>query len=130
MNTKSQLLVLIIMGLFSLSSHFSTTVDISKAKGVIVENIEYASTSPEGRIASGKQDNTLNNDITIPPASQSKPGSTILNSDDDGIIHHIHLGRLRKARRCASVLCFIAKIILIISHAAMLVFGFMHAIHH
>jgi hypothetical protein len=130
MNTKSQLLIILIAGLFSFSSHFSATADISKEKVVKVESIEYASASSEGKATSGKQDKTLNNDITVPQTSPDKQGSAALNSDDDGVIHHIHLGRVRKARKCASLLCWIAKIILIVSHAAMLVFGFMHAIHH
>ncbi len=50
------------------------------------------------------------------------------NSDEDGKSHYFHFNRYQK-RRCRALACFVAKIILLITHLCSLLSGFVHITH-
>ncbi len=58
--------------------------------------------------------------------NRSAPGDH--NSDDDGKSHYFHFNRFEK-RRCKAIFCFLAKILLLITHVCSLFVGYTHLTH-
>ncbi len=62
------------------------------------------------------------------PNNYSQGHHTSHNADDDGKSHHFHFNRFQK-RRSRNLLCLIAKIILLITHALSFLACVNHIIH-
>ena len=129
MNTKLQLLVIVIVAIFSISSSLSLVVHFGSEKNGKGDN-SYLDNRSADNGQSQNQNEHGNANIPMIPISHAVPGFNGTNTDDDGITHHFHFERVRRARRCAGIFCCIAKIILILSHAALLICGYFHVLHH
>ena len=129
MNTKFQLLIIVIVALFSLSS--SITIAVSLATEPSMSRV-YTKSAKESRVGSQESQSNNQSTPTIPvaPISDEVADFKGLNGDDDGVEHHFHFGRVRKCRRYAQVFCIVAKAVLILSHFALLVFCYCHLVHH
>ena len=130
MNTKFQLPVIIIAALFVVTSSFTVAVHLSKEKNTSTVNNNYVDKAPGGNVHFQNLPESNNILIHMVPISHSLPAFNGVNMDDDGITHHFHFGRIRKARRYARIFCFLAKMIIIITHAALLICGYCHVINH
>ena len=49
--------------------------------------------------------------------------------EDDGVVHHFHLERVRKARKHVNTLCALAKIVIAVIHIALMICCYCHVIH-
>ena len=130
MNTKFQLLVVVIAALFSLSSGFTMQIHANKEKNPKQTNGHYetkASTEvSDTKTGGGSPDmGELTND------GHGKEGDmTGILPEDDGITHHFHLERIRQRNKYACLFCWISKIIILLTHVALLICGYCHVISH
>ncbi len=130
MNTKFQLLIIVITGFFSLSSDFTVNGKLSKEKYASQMSQTYLDNTSTGTSSSQNKGESRNDDISKAPTGHEVPGDNRMNTDDDGITHHFHFDRVRKARRHARIFCCVIKIIVTITHAALLVCCYLHVLHH
>jgi hypothetical protein len=52
------------------------------------------------------------------------------HSEEDGKHHHFHMHRARKAKKHAGLVCFLAKILLVITHICLLVYVYEATMAH
>jgi hypothetical protein len=52
------------------------------------------------------------------------------HSEEDGKHHHFHMHRAKRVKRFCNVLCFMAKILLLITHICLLVYVFKATLAH
>jgi hypothetical protein len=64
---------------------------------------------------------------SLPP---KEPGSKKAHSEEDGKHHHFHMHRAKKSRRCANLVCFFAKIFLVIMHICLLIYVYQSTLAH
>jgi hypothetical protein len=129
MNTKFQLFIIVIVALFSLSSHITILVSLANETGISRVHSkarnESLSTS-EGNFVKEQSSPS----IPVIPTSDEVAGFKGMNAEDDGVEHHFHFGRVIKCRRYARILCILAKVVLAVSHLALLFCCYCHLIHH
>ena len=52
------------------------------------------------------------------------------HSEEDGKHHHFHMHRARKAKKHGSLVCFFAKLLLLITHICLLIYVYQSTIAH
>jgi len=52
------------------------------------------------------------------------------HSEEDGKHHHFHMHRARKAKKHAGLVCFLAKLLLVITHICLLVYVYQATLAH
>jgi len=129
MNTKLQLLIIVIAVFFGLSSSFTINSRLTNETRISKEVGNSLNTNVDDRAAMATHNESQNSQIFMIPISHGDAGISGLNSDDDGITHRFHFERLRKVKNCVGILCLVIKTILIVTHAALLICGFVHALH-
>lgn len=129
MNTKFQLLAILIASFFFLSSSITIASYLGpemSASKIINSNVDKATETTQ----IPNQADSRNISIVMVPINQPLPGFTGISVDDDGITHRFHFERVRKAKKYAGIFCCLAKIIVIITHTALLVWGYYHLLPH
>ena len=124
MKTNLHLLIIVLVAIFNLSSGFTNRSTGSNEKNIKTENKQYAST-----VTGENQKEKTGTDILPVPMAPDKTGVHKTHSDDDGVMHFFHFDRVRRARRCAGIYCSIMKLILVITHVSLLIWGFVHVLH-
>jgi hypothetical protein len=130
MNTKFQLFIIVIIGLFCLSSSYSVTVMLTKEKVSKSKSRDYVAKSIEEKANPGKIVSPVNAEALTHGSTTHEKGSSGMESEDDGSFHFFHFNRIKRFRRCVQNLCLFAKIFLIYTHASWLIMEFMHLIHY
>jgi len=128
MNTKIQLFIIVIVAFFSVSFTVAMAVHFGKEE---VSSRSIHNSVKESDINSPATDYPGQADASIGmvPISQQIPGFDGVNTDDDGITHHFHFNRLRKVKKCATILCVVAKGLVVLTHLALLLCGYCHMLH-
>ena len=83
----------------------------------------------------------LNNGSKNPPPSKphkenekdgpfKESGYKKAHSEEDGKHHHFHMHRAKKVRRCARLVCVLAKILLLIMHICLLAYAYYSTLAH
>lgn len=52
------------------------------------------------------------------------------HSEEDGKHHHFHMHRARKAKKHAGLICFLAKLLLLITHICLLIYVYQATLAH
>jgi hypothetical protein len=114
---------------------FSATANAagSSAKKVKTENIsiqlQYEATtdkaeqpaqSPKSKKPAKPRHNRDNHEKdSVPPKEAANKKA---HSDEDGKHHHFHMHRAKKAKRLVRLVCFLAKLLLVITHICLLAY--------
>ena len=108
------------------SMFFSSTANAagSSAKKVKTESksiqLQYeANTEKSNKPAKPSQNRGNHEKDSMPP---KEAGTKKAHSDEDGKHHHFHMHRAKKAKRLVSLVCFIAKLLLVITHICLLAY--------
>jgi hypothetical protein len=129
MNTKLQLLILVIAVFFGLSSSFTINSRITNETRTSKEVGKPVNTNLGDNAATANDKESQNSQVFMVPISHGDAGLSGLHTDDDGLTHRFHFERVRKVKKCVGILCLVVKAILIVTHAALLICGFIHALH-
>lgn len=129
MNTKFQLLVIVIVAVFSLSLNFSVDSKDANKSLSKSERKEYVSKSTEEKLT-GLTLLSVTNPDTPKPITQGDNDSTGLYSYDDGSFHFFHFNRIKRLRKRVKNLCFFAKVLLFCTHLCVLTMELMHLLNH
>ena len=57
-------------------------------------------------------------------------GQKKAHSEEDGKHHHFHMHRAKKIKRCAGLICLLAKILLVITHICLLMYAYFSTLAH
>ncbi|TMI64802.1 MAG: hypothetical protein E6H07_02485 [Bacteroidetes bacterium] len=78
-----------------------------------------AQSSKSNNPAKPSQNRSNHEKDSMPP---KEAGTKKAHSDEDGRHHHFHMHRAKKAKRLVSLVCFIAKLLLVITHICLLAY--------
>lgn len=130
MNTKFQLLIIVIVSLIVLSSSVRIASYPGNEKNTTITSESKSEKDAAKRVEFAHAVESKNASIPMIPISHQIPGFDGPNTNDDGITHHFHFERVRKSRRYAVLFCVLAKIIVFLTHAALLICTYCHAVNH
>jgi hypothetical protein len=129
MNTKNQLLIIVITAFFSLSLNFSAGTKDANKKDIRSERKEFITKTTEEKTKASMLISMTNSEV-IAPTSSNEADSTAMRPYDLGTFHFFHFNRIKRLRKCVKNLCLFAKLLLIYTHIAVLIMELMHIIHH
>jgi hypothetical protein len=127
MNTKIQLFIIVIVAFLSVSSAFTTLIDVTREKNETPAKVYY-SAKAGAEVSNIEAESILLGEISLGRRKDEDIKGLI--PEDDGITHHFHLERVRNARRHTRMLCFLAKFIVILAHIALMICGYCHCLQH
>ncbi len=108
-------LLFLVPAIFSIGSNSNNTISQTRTVN------DHDLTAPDNQ-----HHNIVLWGLELPNNYQGTSGNH--HSEEDGKSHYFHFNRLHK-RRCKAVFCFLAKIILLVTHLSTLFTGFIHLTH-
>jgi Sec-independent protein translocase protein TatA len=84
------------------------------------DKAEQPAQSPKSNKPSKPRSNRDNHEKESMPPKEA--GTKKAHSDEDGKHHHFHMHRAKKIKRLVSLVCFIAKLLLVITHICLLAY--------